>query len=59
MYIYFGGDTSMSAGKSMEDVLRDIHLLISKCPKIKGDPDRVVINKQELFAELEKISHIT
>ena len=46
----------MSAGKSMEDVLRDIHLLISKCPKIKGDPDRVVINKQELFAELEKIS---
>lgn len=46
----------MSAGKSMEDVLRDIHLLISKCPKIKGDPDRIVINKQELFAELEKIS---
>lgn len=46
----------MSAGKSMEDVLRDIHLLVSKCPKIKGDPDRIVISKQELFAELEKIS---
>ena len=46
----------MSAGKSMEDVLRDIHLLISKCPKIKGDPDRIVISKQELFNELEKIS---
>lgn len=46
----------MSTQNNLEDIIKKIHLMISASPHIKGDPDRVVINKNELFGHLEDIS---
>lgn len=46
----------MSTQNNLEQILKGIHLMISECPKIKGDPDRVVIDKNRLFVELDRVS---
>ncbi len=46
----------MSTQNNLEDIIKKIHLMISVSPHVKGDPDRVVINKNELFGYLEDIS---
>lgn len=46
----------MSAQNNLEDIIKKIHLMISVSPHVKGDPDRVVIDKHELFGHLEEIS---
>ena len=46
----------MSTQNNLEDIIKKIHLMISASPHVKGDPDRVVINKNDLFKHLEDIS---
>ncbi len=46
----------MSRQQSLEDLLREVHLMMAECPKIKGDPDKIVVSKTVLLGEMEKIS---
>lgn len=46
----------MSTQNNLEDIIKRIHLMVSSSPHVKGDSDRVVINKNELFGYLEEIS---
>lgn len=46
----------MSEKRSVEDVLKAMHMLIAECPKIKGDPNRIVIDKRDLISGLEQIA---
>lgn len=46
----------MSTQNNLEEIIKKIHLMISSNPHVKGDPNRVVIDKNELFSYLEDIS---
>lgn len=46
----------MSAQNNLEQVLKQIHIMISESPRIKGDMDKVVIDKNVLFAQLDELS---
>ena len=46
----------MSVQNNFEKTLKEIHVMISECPKLKGEPDKVVIDKNVLFSQLNEIS---
>ena len=46
----------MNTQNNLEEIIKKIHLMVSVSPHVKGDADRVVINKNELFGYLEDIS---
>ena len=46
----------MSAQGNYEKILKDIHLKVAECPKIKGEPDKIVIDKRVLFQDIDRIS---
>lgn len=46
----------MSAQNNLEQVLKKIHIMISESPRLKGDMDKVVIDKNVLFAHLDELS---
>ncbi|SFQ20494.1 hypothetical protein SAMN02910358_01092 [Lachnospiraceae bacterium XBB1006] len=46
----------MSAENNWEKVLKRIHVMISECPKVRGEQDKVVMDKQVLFEYLNLMS---
>ena len=46
----------MSAQNNLEKILKEIHILVSECPTLKGDPNQVVIDKTVLFSKLNDLS---
>ncbi|MCR4956793.1 MAG: hypothetical protein K6A30_08930 [Lachnospiraceae bacterium] len=46
----------MGSQSSFENVVKEIHIMVSECPTIKGNPDNVVINKNQLFDKLNSLS---
>lgn len=46
----------MSAQNNLEQVLKKIHIMVSESPRLKGDMDKVVIDKNVLFAHLDELS---
>jgi len=46
----------MSTQNNLEEIIKKIHLMVSQSPHVKGDPNRVVIDKNELFSYMEDIS---
>lgn len=46
----------MSVQDSVEKVLKEIHILISKGRKVYDNPDEIIVNKKEIFALLENLN---
>ncbi len=46
----------MSAQNNFEKTLKDVHVMVSECPKLKGDANMVVLDKTVLFSKLNDIS---
>lgn len=46
----------MSAQNDFEKTLKEVHLMLSECPNIKGDYDSVVVSKSALLKKLEKMT---
>lgn len=46
----------MSAQNNLEKILKEIHVMVAECPKLKGDMDKVVMDKNVLFAHLDRVS---
>lgn len=46
----------MSSQKNWEEVLKQIHIMVSECPKVKGEQDKVVMDKTVLFNYLNEVS---
>ncbi|MBE5906877.1 MAG: hypothetical protein E7277_08875 [Lachnospiraceae bacterium] len=46
----------MSAENNWEKVLKQIHVMVSECPKVRGEQDKVVMDKQVLFEYLNQMS---
>ncbi|MGN0170974.1 MAG: hypothetical protein ACI39H_09485 [Lachnospiraceae bacterium] len=46
----------MSAQNNLEKILKEIHIMVSECPTLKGDPNQVVLDKTVLFSKLNDVS---
>ena len=49
----------MNSQGRIEQILKDIHLMVAKAPQLQGEPNSVVIDKTELLQYLEAISRAT
>lgn len=47
----------MSANDNMERVLRDIHVMIAKCPKYNNSNEQVIVDRKELLSHLDRLNH--
>lgn len=43
--------------EQLEEILKQIHVLFSKSDMYQGSPDRIVLNKREMFELLEKLNY--
>lgn len=46
----------MNSQNNLEQTIKKIHLMIAECPRVKGSPDKIVVDKNELFEHLEEVS---
>lgn len=46
----------MSVQDKVERVLKEIHILFSECPEVSGQPDKIIVSKQDVFSLLEKLN---